>query len=103
MEDETGDQVRTSRRELTAIVAIFLGCVLGSVGLYLVAGDTYSENQIRRLIQTPYNSQRPGGGRLSGAPYSLPAAVPNTQSERSEEHTPELQSHSFISYAVFSL
>src|ERR1051326_5451372 len=31
----------------------------------------------------------------------LPVRLPNNDLERSEEHTSELQSHSFISYAVF--
>src|SRR5712691_2977315 len=72
MEGETEHQVKTGRQRSIVIVAISIACVLGSAGLYLFARDTYSENQIRRLIASAYNSQRPGGGRLSDTPYSLP-------------------------------
>lgn len=51
---------------------------LSSVGLYLFARDAYSESQIQRLIEPAYHSQRPGGGRLSGAPYSPIDGVPQT-------------------------
>jgi CHAT domain-containing protein len=43
---------------------------LSSVGLYLFERDTYSTSRVRRLIQESYNGQRPGGGRLSGTPYT---------------------------------
>jgi CHAT domain-containing protein len=42
---------------------------LGSVGLYLYARSPHYEREIRQLIDTAYNSQRPGGGRLSAASY----------------------------------
>ncbi len=38
----------------------------------------------------------------TGFPFKV-LAIPGTLSDRSEEHTSELQSHSFISYAVFCL
>ena len=81
MERVTRYQVRTSRRGLIAIVAISLSCVFGSAGLYLIARDTYSESQIYPLIQNAYNSQRPGGGRLSNAPYSPPTDIVNAQAD----------------------
>src|SRR5438128_972621 len=79
MESETGYRVKAGRQRSIAIVAISAACVLGSAGLYLFARDTYSENQIRGLIESAYNSQRPGGGRLSDTPYSQPTGVRNMQ------------------------
>src|SRR5436309_3223960 len=68
MESETGHHLKASRRS-TVIIALFVAFALGSAGLYL-SRDTYAENEIRRLIAAAYDSQRPGGGRLSHAPYS---------------------------------
>src|ERR1051326_1415984 len=42
---------------------------------------------------------RPTGATVAGQPVSVAGAI--QLSMRSEEHTSELQSHSFISYAVF--
>lgn len=61
--------MKTSRRRLIAILAISAAGVIASAGVLLFALDS-PEYQIRRLIESAYNSQRPGGGRLSGAPYS---------------------------------
>jgi hypothetical protein len=77
MESETGYRKKASRQRSIAIVAI--ACVLGSAGLYLFARDTNSENQIRGLIENAYDSQRPGGGRLSDAPYSQRTGVYGVQ------------------------
>src|ERR1051326_7557402 len=42
-------------------------------------------------------------GRGTPGPAAGEAPVPAEPAQRSEEHTSELQSHSFISYAVFCL
>jgi CHAT domain-containing protein len=47
------------------IVAAF-----GSVAVFLFARDTFSAYQLHQLIDGAYSSQRPGGGRLSGAAYA---------------------------------
>lgn len=51
-------------------IATLLVLCLGSIGLYLFARDSNSEDRIRELIQPAYNRQRPGGGRLSATPYT---------------------------------
>ena len=60
----------------------------------------------------PCSANQPGYW-VSGAPHirhgagfpDPPAKIvgPGAEKERSEEHTSELQSHSFIAYAVFCL
>src|SRR5262249_7421016 len=55
---------------MIGIVASLLVICFSSVGLYLFGRDPYSETAIRRLIESAYNHQRPGGGRLSAARYS---------------------------------
>jgi CHAT domain-containing protein len=52
-----------------AFTAIVLA-LLGSVGLYLLARNSFSQKEIHDLIQPAYERQRPGGGRLSGAAYA---------------------------------
>jgi CHAT domain-containing protein len=74
----TGTGVKVGPRSI-AIVAILVACILGSTGLYLSARNTYSESQIRHLIEIAYNSQRPGGGRLWSASYSPLTDTPNAQ------------------------
>src|SRR5579862_6896618 len=73
MESETRYQVKASGKTSSGIAAICAACLLCSAGLYLFARDSYSESQIHHLIDVAYNSQRPGGGRLSGSSYSQPA------------------------------
>ncbi len=58
-----------NRGRIVAVLTILIALAASSIGLLLIARDADSESQIRRLIDPAYNSQRPGGGRLSGAPY----------------------------------
>jgi hypothetical protein len=68
-----------NRWRTIGIISILALTVLGSVGLYLFARDPYSEREIRFLIDSAYNHQRPGGGRLFAAAYTpLEAASANT-------------------------
>ena len=78
---ETGIPAKASRHQTFAIAVISLAFLVGSAGLYLFAQDTYGEYQIRHLIRRAYSSQRPAGGRLSGAPYSRAGSLPNTEDE----------------------
>jgi CHAT domain-containing protein len=79
MQTEIGLRVKAGRPRAIVILAISLAAVLGSAGFYVFGRDAYSENQIRRLIEVGYNSQRPGGGRLSNAAYSQPQDVQSGQ------------------------
>ena len=79
MEVEREHKVSTSRRRLAAIITISIASILGSAGVYFFARDSYSEDQIHRLVETAYNSQRPGGGRLWGTPYSQPGNIDNRE------------------------
>src|ERR1051326_7937701 len=54
------------------------------------------------LFRFVESSVRPDSGGEK-RPLSAPAPSDRTPRSRSEEHTSELQSHSFISYAVFCL
>jgi CHAT domain-containing protein len=77
-----GDRVKTSRQRL--IIASLSFCLLASAGLYLFARNPYPENQIHRLIDTAYNSERPGGGRLSDALYLQQADERRKQADLGE-------------------
>src|ERR1051326_6677612 len=73
------------------------------IGLYSITyggvwyrGDALSVEQvIGRARKFGYEGIEIDGKRPHGNPLDMPKA------RRSEEHTSELQSHSFISYAVF--
>src|SRR5712692_9159785 len=69
------------RRWSIGIATVLIALCLTSISLYVFARDPYSETEIRRLIEKSYNSQRPGGGRLSGAAYTPvgPAASGGTE------------------------
>jgi CHAT domain-containing protein len=53
---------------LGIVATLILVC--SSLGFYLFARDPNSEHEIRQLIDSAYNSRRPGGGRLSAAAYT---------------------------------
>ena len=59
-----------NRRWIVGTVAVLIACGLTSIGLSLLFNSPQSERDIRRLIETSYNRQRPGGGRLSGTKYA---------------------------------
>jgi CHAT domain-containing protein len=62
------------------VIGIIGVLIVASVGLYHFARDPYSDQEIRQLIERGYDSQRPGGGRLFGAPYTAAGnATPDTQ------------------------
>ena len=69
--------LRNRRRTIGILVLLIVLCS-GSVGLYLLATDLYSEYQIRDLIKDAYDAQRPGGGRLFGAPHTVPSDDPHS-------------------------
>ena len=56
----------------------------------------------KRLLSDPLNDSNPITVQVLGICSALAITVQVKQA-RSEEHTSELQSHSFISYAVFCL
>src|ERR1051326_7395466 len=67
-------------------------------------------DEIRGIDRTAsYSSLPPKGGEEESTQSNnvflqlLPGSETHSEPERSEEHTSELQSHSFISYAVFCL
>src|ERR1051326_3862692 len=72
---------------------------VGSLLLLVGLGEGFRSGQRRNLEQIgpnimfiyPGRAPAVGGSQITAKPY------------RSEEHTSELQSHSFISYAVFCL
>jgi CHAT domain-containing protein/tetratricopeptide (TPR) repeat protein len=59
-----------SRPWVIGIAAALILCGSASIGLSLFFNTARSEREIRRLIETSYNRQRPGGGRLSGTLYT---------------------------------
>ena len=86
------------------------------------AALSYAEQYQKQRLTQPINSQEPlkrEGGNETDETYSQmsnranctgnpadgtnPSDIENLQQERSEEHTPELQSRPHISYAVFCL
>src|SRR5262245_38436050 len=75
-DNEEADSSSLSRRFRAAKVVLLL-TVIGSalVGLFF-SRDLYLEYQTQKLITEVYNQQRPGGGRLWGAPHAPPAAAP---------------------------
>src|ERR1051326_9418618 len=74
-----------SRREFTHKAALTTAVLLGLPELSPAEGNT-----------------TPGANTVEPSSTQAPAGAPKL-SPRSEEHTSELQSHSFISYAVFCL
>src|ERR1041385_6121669 len=83
MEGAKAYRVKANRPRLIATVTIAI-CVIGSLGLYSFYRDLDPEIRIRRLIETAYNAQRPGGARLWGAPFSQTIRALNTDSQLSE-------------------
>src|SRR5438105_3979628 len=73
MESET--EPGASRWRIWAI-SIPIVLAIASIGLYLFSSESYSESEIRRLIDGAYNTQRPGGGRLSNARYRALSDTP---------------------------
>src|SRR5207249_8787629 len=71
--NELGYSNGASRWLRIAFMTASLTMAVSSVGLYLLARDPYSGNEIRSLITELYNAQRPVGGRLHQSQYSPPA------------------------------
>src|SRR2546425_9944200 len=67
-----------NRHWTIGIILLVVLCSM-SLGLFLFFSEFPSDYQIRRLIKDAYNAQRPGGGRLSGAPYPLEPAASSDQ------------------------
>jgi len=61
-----------SRVRTIGILAVPIVVCVIAVQLYSLIGGIYSDYQLQRMIQTAYGRQRPGGGRLFGAPYHPP-------------------------------
>ena len=79
------------------IILLVVLCSM-SLGLFLFFSESHSDYKIRRLIESAYNAQRPGGGRLFGAPYSLQPAASSDQQDLSRAqvlllHRPESEAH----------
>src|SRR5947199_81819 len=58
-----------NRRWTVGLVGLIVLCSISAV-LYRFGRSFYAEHQVRPLLESAYNIQRPGGGRLFGSPYS---------------------------------
>ncbi len=67
-----------NRRWTVGLVGLIVLCSISAV-LYRFGRSFYAEHQVRRLLESAYNIQRPGGGRLFGSPYSPISNEPSSQ------------------------
>src|ERR1051326_2263451 len=81
---------KTSETRLAVRLSVFL--LPGKRGILAGNDQGFSQSEDRSLLTAIFLSRDPGKRRI------FPSCAIN--SCRSEEHTSELQSHSFISYAV---
>jgi len=68
-----------NRKWAISIIAVLI-VSLSSIGLYLLQHDPRSPRRIQELVK-PYNSRRPGGGRLFDAPYRSLSSLPEPQTD----------------------
>ena len=65
--------------------------------------STEKQWKLAKLLAEELENLSFGDVTLDEHAYVMATLPANTKKDRSEEHTSELQSHSFISYAVFCL